>query len=162
MQLILVIITTGGSTLFRNTRTSWMAMNFAISLVGTIMVRQISPGNKWARYAGVVLAPSYASNFPLILSLMSSNFGGFTKKTTVNAMVSSSPVGGGATCIRAFINKMGTIVIRRVLRRQHNWTSAFHTVRVSSIQLRVSWPDLLLGHWACAVHRVSLLSRMGK
>lgn len=162
MQLILVIITTGGSTLFRNSRTSWMALNFTISLVGTIMVRQISPANKWARYAGVVLAPSYASNFPLILSLMSSNFGGFTKKTTVNAIVSTSSVGCGAPCIRTCINETGTLVICRLLRRQHNWTPAFHTVGISCIQLGVSWSNLLPGNWTCAMHLISLLSRMGK
>lgn len=32
---------------------------------------------------------SFAANFPLVMSLFSGNFGGFTKKMTVNGMVCS-------------------------------------------------------------------------
>ncbi|KAJ3549022.1 hypothetical protein NM208_g722 [Fusarium decemcellulare] len=87
-QLVFVVLGTGGSTMFRNTRTYWMAGNLAVSLVGAVMVRQISSANIWARFMGYCLSAVYAANFPLILSMSSGNFGGFTKKTTVNALVS--------------------------------------------------------------------------
>lgn len=64
-----------------------MAFNYAIGVTGAAMVRYIEPHNRWARFAGTVLAGGYSANFPLIMSLMSGNFGGFTKKTTLNAMV---------------------------------------------------------------------------
>ncbi|KAG5986229.1 hypothetical protein E4U54_005538 [Claviceps lovelessii] len=87
LQLILVPLGTGGSSYFHNARTYFMAFNLALAVTGAAMVRYISRGQKWARFAGTVLSASYAANFPLIMSLLSANFGGFTKKTTVNALV---------------------------------------------------------------------------
>ncbi|KPM46441.1 hypothetical protein AK830_g32 [Neonectria ditissima] len=86
-QFVFVLIATGGSTWFRNTRTYWMAWNLVISIIGAAMVRQISSDNIWARFMGYCLTVAYSANFPLTLAMSSSNFGGFTKKTTVNAMV---------------------------------------------------------------------------
>lgn len=64
-----------------------MAFNLLISVAGTAMVRYVPENQKWTRFAGTVLSGGFAANFPLIMSLQSGNFGGFTKKTTVNAMV---------------------------------------------------------------------------
>ncbi|KAK7403324.1 hypothetical protein QQX98_010913 [Neonectria punicea] len=86
-QFVFVLIATGGSTWFRNTRTYWMAWNLMISIIGAAMVRQISSDNIWARFMGYCLTVAYSANFPLTLAMSSSNFGGFTKKTTVNAMI---------------------------------------------------------------------------
>ncbi|KAH7137454.1 major facilitator superfamily domain-containing protein [Dactylonectria estremocensis] len=86
-QLVFVLIATGGSTWFRNTRTYWMAWNLILSIIGAAMVRQISSDNMWARFMGYCLTIAYSANFPLTLAMSSSNFGGFTKKTTVNAMI---------------------------------------------------------------------------
>ncbi|CAM1508829.1 Fc.00g025680.m01.CDS01 [Cosmosporella sp. VM-42] len=86
-QLIFVLLATGGSTWFRNTRTYWMAWNLAISIVGAAMVRQISPDNIWARFMGYCLTMGYSANFPMTLAMSTGNFGGFTKKMTVNAMI---------------------------------------------------------------------------
>lgn len=88
LQLFLVLTATIGSSYFNNSRTYWMAGNLAIAVTGAIMVRQLPVDMKWGRLAGICMAGGYAANFPLIMSLMSGNFGGFTKKTTVNAMVS--------------------------------------------------------------------------
>ncbi|KAK8912129.1 putativetransporter [Metarhizium anisopliae] len=86
LQLFLVLTATIGSSYFNNSRTYWMAGNLAIAVTGAIMVRQLPVDMKWGRLAGICMAGGYAANFPLIMSLMSGNFGGFTKKTTVNAM----------------------------------------------------------------------------
>ncbi|PHH66593.1 hypothetical protein CDD81_6430 [Ophiocordyceps australis] len=86
VQLVLVLVGTSGSTWLRNTRTLFLALNFALGLVGAATVRQLPAKHKWARYAGYCLSLSYTANFPLVMSLVSANIGGFTKKTTVNAL----------------------------------------------------------------------------
>lgn len=91
-QFVFVLLATGGSTWLHNTRTYWMAWNLAVSIVGAAMVRQISSDNIWARFMGYCLTVAYSANFPLTLAMSSGNFGGFTKKTTVNAMVCRSTV----------------------------------------------------------------------
>ena len=65
-----------------------MVWHFCVSLAGAALVRQLPEENKWGRFAGACLSLGYSGNFPLIMSLVSGNFGGFTKKTTVNALVS--------------------------------------------------------------------------
>ncbi|GME27451.1 MFS allantoate transporter [Neofusicoccum parvum] len=87
-QAVFVILSSGGATLFKNTRTYWLVWNFIISLIGTVMVREIpADGGKWSKFAGYCLLISFSANFPMMLSLTAANVGGFTKKTTVNAML---------------------------------------------------------------------------
>jgi len=87
-QAVFVIVGTVGSTYLKNARTYFMAFNLAVSLVGSVMVRQLDPTSIWPRFFGYCLCIAYSANFPLVLSMSSSNIGGFTKKNTVNAMVS--------------------------------------------------------------------------
>ena len=89
-QLFFVLLATIGSTYIQNSRTYFMAFNLVVSLAGSIMGRQIPVSNKYGRLMGVALAISCASNFPLVMAMTSSNVGGFTKKATVGALVSSS------------------------------------------------------------------------
>ncbi|KAM3476065.1 hypothetical protein MY5147_003385 [Beauveria neobassiana] len=42
---------------------------------------------KWSRFFGYCLTMGYTPNFPIILSMLSANIAGFTKKMTVNAML---------------------------------------------------------------------------
>lgn len=83
----MVLLCTTGSTYLPNTRTYFMAFNYAVALVGAAMVRELPETQKWARFAGTCLLTGYSASFPLKMALMSGNFAGFTKKTTVNAMV---------------------------------------------------------------------------
>ncbi len=64
-----------------------MALNYAVSIVGVAVIISLPEENRWGRFAGVILALGYSANFPLLMSLVTGNFGGFTKKTTVNAIV---------------------------------------------------------------------------
>lgn len=57
------------------------------SLVGIIVVYVIPNTNPWGRLVGIWLTAVFAANIPLSLSLISSNVAGFTKKTTVSAMM---------------------------------------------------------------------------
>ncbi|EJP70652.1 MFS allantoate transporter, putative [Beauveria bassiana ARSEF 2860] len=86
VQLALVILCTGGSSYLKNTRTYWMMLTFATALVGAALVRQMPEENKWGQYAGTCLMGANSASFPLLMSMVSGNIGGFTKKTTVNAL----------------------------------------------------------------------------
>ncbi len=88
-QLVFVLVATIGSTRIRNSRTYFMAFNLLVSMAGAIMARQIPASNKYGRLIGVGLSIVCASNFPLIMAMTSSNVGGFTKKSTVSALVST-------------------------------------------------------------------------
>ncbi|KAI1343868.1 major facilitator superfamily domain-containing protein [Xylariaceae sp. FL0016] len=86
-QLVFLATAVIGSTYLRNTRTYWMAWNLAWALIGAIMVRQIDPELIWTRFMGYCLTHAHGANFPMILIMSSTNVGGFTKKTTANAMI---------------------------------------------------------------------------
>ncbi|EGX91303.1 Major facilitator superfamily transporter [Cordyceps militaris CM01] len=86
VQFVLVVLCTGGSTYLKNTRTYWMMLTFAIALLGAALVRQLPAHDKWGKYAGTCLMGASSASFPLLMSIVSGNVGGFTKKTTVNAM----------------------------------------------------------------------------
>lgn len=85
-QLIFVLLATIGSTYLHNTRTLWIVFNMTFSIAGAAMVGQLD--GKWSRFFGYCLTMGYTPNFPIILSMLSANIAGFTKKMTVNAMVS--------------------------------------------------------------------------
>ncbi|KAL3472533.1 major facilitator superfamily domain-containing protein [Aspergillus californicus] len=87
IQGVLVHLSTAGCSWFANSRTYWMVWNSALSIIGAAMARQISADNVWARFMGYCLANAYSVNFPLTLAMSTGNVGGFTKKTTVNAMI---------------------------------------------------------------------------
>lgn len=86
-QMLFVFISTVGSTYLENSRTYFMAFNLAVSVAGSVMGRQIDVSNKFGRLFGLALTMSCAANFPLVMAMTSSNIGGFTKKTTVSALV---------------------------------------------------------------------------
>ncbi|KAL4816222.1 major facilitator superfamily domain-containing protein [Aspergillus spinulosporus] len=86
-QGVLVHLSTAGCSWFKNSRTYWMVWNSALSIAGAAMARQITPDNVWARFMGYCLANAYSVNFPLTLAMSTGNIGGFTKKTTVNALI---------------------------------------------------------------------------
>ena len=65
-----------------------MALMLLIALVGTIMIREINPEHLWARFMGYCVLIAFSANFPMILTMSASNVAGYTKKNTVNAMVS--------------------------------------------------------------------------
>lgn len=84
-QLIFVLIATTGSTFLHNTRTWWIVFDMAFAIAGAAMVGQLD--GKWGRFFGYCLTMGYTPNLPIILSMLSANIAGFTKKMTVNAMV---------------------------------------------------------------------------
>ncbi|TVY36222.1 putative transporter, partial [Lachnellula occidentalis] len=89
-QAFFVLSATITSSYVKNTRTICMTLCALISLAGACCIRQLDNSNIWARYlSGYCLLSAYTANFPMILSMNTSKFGGFTKKTTVHAMASA-------------------------------------------------------------------------
>ena len=88
-QFIFVIIATTGSTVLNNTRTLWIVFGMSFSIAGAVMVRNITHDNVWGRFFGYCLTMGYTPNLPIVLSIISANVGGFTKRMTVNVMVRS-------------------------------------------------------------------------
>ncbi len=86
-QVVFVLVATIGSTLLSNTRTYWMSLGYLVALAGAVMIRVLPAEDRWARFIGYSLLLAYTSGFPLIISMVTSNTGGFTKKMTVNSMV---------------------------------------------------------------------------
>ncbi|KAJ3544171.1 hypothetical protein NM208_g3199 [Fusarium decemcellulare] len=86
-QLVFVLISAIGSSRLPNSRLYFMIFNLLVSIAGAVMVRELDNDHKWARVMGGALAIAFTANFPMTMAMMSSNFGGFTKKTTVSAMI---------------------------------------------------------------------------
>lgn len=86
-QIVFVVLSALGSTYLKNTRTYWMTANTIISLIGTVMIRQIPAEHIWARFAGYCFIIVFSANFPLTMVMITSNTAGFTKKATVTAVV---------------------------------------------------------------------------
>ncbi|CZR68552.1 related to DAL5-Allantoate and ureidosuccinate permease [Phialocephala subalpina] len=86
-QGVFVVLACGGCTLKENTRTYWMTLMMAISVVGAVMIRKVAREYKWTRLMGYCLTAGFSANLPMVLAMVAGNTAGFTKKTTVNAMI---------------------------------------------------------------------------
>lgn len=72
---------------FKYSRCIIMASMQIIALAGCAMVYAAPTTQKWTRMGGIWLFPAYAAGFPLSLSIISSDIAGYTKKTTVLAIL---------------------------------------------------------------------------
>ncbi|PYI07546.1 MFS general substrate transporter [Aspergillus sclerotiicarbonarius CBS 121057] len=86
-QIVFVAMSALGSTYLKNTRTYWMTFNSIMALIGSVMIRQINAEFIWARFMGYCLIIAFSASFPLTMVMITSNTAGFTKKTTVTAVV---------------------------------------------------------------------------
>ncbi|KAH7126050.1 major facilitator superfamily domain-containing protein [Dactylonectria macrodidyma] len=74
-------------------------------LVGAIMVGEIDPRNHVARLIGMYLFSCMVCAFPLVLSLLTSNVAGHTKKTFSNAMLFVTYCAGNTAGLQVFLAK---------------------------------------------------------
>ncbi|CAI7652875.1 unnamed protein product [Penicillium palitans] len=95
--LIWVVLATIIVTKFRKSRCLTAAVLSLISLGGSLMVSQIDPTKKVARLAGMWLFPAYSAGVPIILSIIASNVAGYTKRTTVTAVMFIGNCAGNIT-----------------------------------------------------------------
>ncbi|GAB1207847.1 hypothetical protein APSETT445_006582 [Aspergillus pseudonomiae] len=87
VALVFLLLSAFTCNRFRGLRCYWMIITLLISLIGILLMRQLPVEKKWGRLVGVWLVTVFGAGFPLSLSLVSSNFAGFTKKTTVTAVL---------------------------------------------------------------------------
>jgi MFS family permease len=84
-QLLFLVLGSVVATLVPNVRLTVMIFNTLTSMVGMIMVYTLH--GRAGRMAGLCLGGVFATNIPLTLSLVSSNVGGFTKRSIVGATI---------------------------------------------------------------------------
>lgn len=95
--LIWVVLATIVTSKVRKSRCITAAVLSLISLAGCLMVARIDPANKWARLGGMWLFPAYSAGVPIILSIIASNVAGYTKRTTVSAVMFMGNCAGNIT-----------------------------------------------------------------
>ncbi|RMJ26606.1 Allantoate [Aspergillus sp. HF37] len=70
-----------------SSRIFMMIFSTIASLLGVLLIWKLDPSNKAGRLMGIYISVGYAVNIPLCMSLVSSNVAGFSKRSTVSAMV---------------------------------------------------------------------------
>ncbi|OAP65297.1 MFS transporter, ACS family, allantoate permease [Fonsecaea erecta] len=82
-QLVFILLTSTLATLLPSARLVLMIMNTLIAMAGLIMVYECK--SRAARMGGLCLGSVFVANIPLSLSLISSNVGGFTKRSVTSS-----------------------------------------------------------------------------
>lgn len=82
-QFVFLVLTSGLATIIPSSRLVLMIFNTVTAMVGMIMVYELK--GRAGRMTGLCLAAVFACNVPLSLSLISSNVGGFTKRSIASA-----------------------------------------------------------------------------
>lgn len=86
-QLVVILLATVFCMNVRKSRLIAMIMVLVMALAGILMVKLIPSEQKLSRLAGYWLTSAISPVFPLMLSLHASNTAGFTKKSTVAALI---------------------------------------------------------------------------
>ena len=86
-QLVFLLLTSGVASIVPKSRIVMMIVNTAVSMVGMILILKLNSDNQAGKMTGLCLGGVFAANIPLSLSLISSNVAGFTKKSTVSALM---------------------------------------------------------------------------
>jgi hypothetical protein len=86
-QLVFLLLTSGFATYVKQSRIFMMMLNAFVSVIGMILIWKLDSHNRAGRMTGLCLGAVFAANIPLSLSLISSNVAGFTKKSTVSALM---------------------------------------------------------------------------
>ncbi|KAJ5657298.1 uncharacterized protein N7484_000947 [Penicillium longicatenatum] len=86
-QIVFLLLTSGFATFVRSSRIPMMILNCSVSVIGMALIWKLDDDNRTGRLTGLSLGAVFAVNIPLSLSLISSNVAGFTKKSTVSALM---------------------------------------------------------------------------
>ncbi|KAF7586079.1 hypothetical protein BBP40_009610 [Aspergillus hancockii] len=86
-QLITVILVAIFTTTVRKSRVTALILIYLMAIAGILMVKLLPEGRKLPRLAGYWLVTAIAPVFPVMLSLFASNTAGFTKKSTIAALI---------------------------------------------------------------------------
>ncbi|RSL95380.1 hypothetical protein CEP52_012069 [Fusarium oligoseptatum] len=86
-QLTTVLLVAVFTTYVRKSRHIALVLTYLMAIGGILMIKLLPNEEKLARLAGFWLIMAVAPAFPLMMSLSASNIAGFTKKSTVMAMI---------------------------------------------------------------------------
>ena len=86
-QIVFLGISVATAKWIPHSRLPMMMINCAVSMVGMILIWKLDPHNQKGRMFGLTLGAVFAANIPIQLSLISSNVAGFTKRSTVSALL---------------------------------------------------------------------------
>lgn len=86
-QLVFLLLTSGFATFVKSSRLPMMMLNCSVSVIGMALIWKLDDDNKAGRLTGLCLGAVFAANIPLSLSVITSNVAGFTKKSTVSALM---------------------------------------------------------------------------
>ena len=104
-QFTMVVLVAVFTTLFRKSRLIAMVTIFLVAIAGILMVKLLPEHQKLSRLAGFWLVQCISPAFPLMMSLFASNIAGFTKKSTVVALIFVGYCVGNLIGPQFFINK---------------------------------------------------------
>jgi hypothetical protein len=143
-QLVFLLLTSSLASLVPSSRLVLMTFNTLTSMAGIIMVYECE--GRAARMAGLCLGSVFAANIPLSLSLISSNVGGFTKRSVTTATLFVAYCIGNIVGPQFFLasQKPRYEVSRSLLHSSHKTS-----VNVSAFWLRLASRRHLRG-WALA------------
>lgn len=85
VQILFLVVTSFLASRLRNARVLLMIFNTTVAMVGMVLVYCLK--DRAGRMSAIVFAAAFAVNIPLSLSLVTSNVAGFTKKSTVSAIL---------------------------------------------------------------------------
>ncbi|KAF5659126.1 allantoate ureidosuccinate permease [Fusarium heterosporum] len=103
-QLTTVILVAVITTYVRKSRHIALVLTYIMAIAGILMIKLLPSAEKLSRLAGFWLIMAVAPAFPLMLSLSASNIAGFTKKSTVMAMIFLGYCAGNLSGPQFFIN----------------------------------------------------------
>ncbi|GKU07219.1 dal5-allantoate and ureidosuccinate permease [Fusarium langsethiae] len=103
-QLTTVILVAVFTTYVRKSRHIALILTYIMAIAGILMIKLLPNTEKLSRLAGFWLIMAVAPAFPLMLSLSASNIAGFTKKSTVMAMIFLGYCAGNLSGPQFFIN----------------------------------------------------------
>ncbi|KAL3444540.1 major facilitator superfamily domain-containing protein [Aspergillus insuetus] len=86
-QLILLALTSFITLRFHKTRMALMVTLCLTSLTGSVLIEALPTDDNVGRLIGLYLTIALSVNTPLLLSLVSSNIAGFTKRSTVSGVM---------------------------------------------------------------------------
>ncbi|KAJ9622827.1 hypothetical protein H2204_011436 [Knufia peltigerae] len=85
-QFISIMVSSFLARRFRRSRIIIIICGSLIALFGAIIIMKLPYSNKGGRFVGLMMLMASTNGFSLTLSLISSNVGGFTKRSTTNAI----------------------------------------------------------------------------
>lgn len=105
VQLTLLAFTGFITLRYRNTRFAMMILMCVLSFTGALLVMLLDRQNKVGLLIGVYMTTALSVNTPLVLSLVSSNIAGFTKRATVSSMLFLAYAAGNLAGPQLFLTK---------------------------------------------------------